>query len=153
MQFLRCPEVGGWPKNNDSQTIRARRRRELFIPPSVALQTSSRAKTFPQSLLYTMQNVFGGGERIGRLLPGVAGEQICAWWSGSAPGGGHLGPDQVGKGYVWSFEKGVDHPTSRFKAEGRLGVRVQILTARRPALTRTLRPEMPEHPSRVTGCA
>ena len=74
-------------------------------------------KTGKKSLLYTMQNAFGGGERIGHLLSGVAGEQICAWWSGSTPGGGHLGPDQVGKGYVWSFEKGVDNPTSRFEAE------------------------------------
>ena len=69
-----------------------------------------------KSLSLAMQNVFGGGERIGHLLPGVAGEQICAWWrlsarrwtSGTGPGR---------EGYVWSFEKGVDNPTSRFKAE------------------------------------
>ena len=74
-------------------------------------------KTGKKSLLYTTRNVFGGVERIGHILPGVAGEQICAWWSGSAPGGGHQGADQVGKGYLWSFEKGVDNPVSRFKAE------------------------------------
>ncbi len=74
-------------------------------------------KTGKKSLLYAMRNVFGGGERIGHILPGVTGQQICAWWSGSAPGGGHQGPDQVGKGYIWSFEKGVDNPTERFNAE------------------------------------
>src|SRR5437016_1794346 len=74
-------------------------------------------KTGKKSLLYTTRNVFGSVERIGHILPGVAGEQICAWWSGSAPGGGHQGPDQVGKGYLWSFEKGVENPVLRFKAE------------------------------------
>jgi len=52
-------------------------------------------KTGKKSLLYTTRNQFGGGERIGHILPGVKGEQICAWWSGSAPGGGHQGADQV----------------------------------------------------------
>jgi len=74
-------------------------------------------KTGKKSLLYTTRNVFGSVERIGHILPGVAGEQICAWWSGSAPGGGHQGPDQVGKGYLWSFERGVENPVLRFKAE------------------------------------
>ena len=74
-------------------------------------------RTGKKSLLYTTRNQFGGDERIGHILPGVKGEQICAWWSGSAPGGGHQGADQVGKGYLWSFENGVENPVLRFKAE------------------------------------
>jgi hypothetical protein len=74
-------------------------------------------KTGKKALLYTTQNQFGGGERIGHIIPEVKGEQICAWWSGSAPGGGHQGADQVGKGYLWSFEKGVENPVLRFQAE------------------------------------
>lgn len=73
-------------------------------------------KTGKKSLLYTTRNVFGSCERIGHILPQVAGEQLCAWWSGSAPGGGHQGADQVGHGYLWSFEKGVDNPIQRFNA-------------------------------------
>src|ERR1041385_8832646 len=74
-------------------------------------------KTGKKSLLYSTRNQFGGDERLGHILPGVKGEQICAWWSGSAPGGAHQGPDQVGKGYIWSFENGVENPVLRFKAE------------------------------------
>jgi hypothetical protein len=74
-------------------------------------------KSGKKSLLYTQRNVFGGVERIGKILPAVAGMQICAWWSGSAPGGGHQGPDQVVKGYIWSFEKGLESPVLRFHAE------------------------------------
>jgi hypothetical protein len=74
-------------------------------------------KSGKKSLLYTTRNQFGGGERIGQILPAVKGQQICAWWSGSAPGGAHQGDDQVGKGFLWSFEKGVDNPVLRFQAE------------------------------------
>ena len=39
-------------------------------------------RTGEKALLYTRRNVFGGYSRRGRLLPGVPGQQLCAWWSG-----------------------------------------------------------------------
>lgn len=67
------------------------------------------------TLLYTCGNVFGRYERVGQLLPGVPGQQLCAWWSGDSEV--RFGSDgaQAG-GYLWSFERGLDEPVLRFEA-------------------------------------
>jgi hypothetical protein len=67
-------------------------------------------------LLYACANVFGRYERLGKILPDVPGEQLCAWWSGDTEkrfGGNH----QRGVGYLFSFENGVESPTLRFRAD------------------------------------
>src|SRR5689334_1329406 len=64
-------------------------------------------KTGEHADLFTIENHFGGSIRIGHILPGVPGQQYCHWWSG----------DEHGYGYLWSFENGPAHPTSRFKAK------------------------------------
>ena len=61
-------------------------------------------------LLYTRQNAFSEGRRIGRILPGVKGLQLCVWWSGDAAPNGICPSD----GYLWSFENGLDQPNLRF---------------------------------------
>ncbi len=68
------------------------------------------------TLLYSCENVFGRYERFGKILPGVPGEQLCAWWSGDSEKR-FGGSDQRGVGYLWSFEDGVDAPKVRFHAE------------------------------------
>ncbi|MBC8353821.1 MAG: hypothetical protein H8E66_17615 [Planctomycetes bacterium] len=61
------------------------------------------------SLLYTCGNVFGRYERFGKILTGVPGEQLCAWWSGDSEK--RIGGSAArGVGYLWSFEDGVDVP-------------------------------------------
>lgn len=68
------------------------------------------------AFLYTCKNVFGRYERFGKILPDVRGEQLCAWWSGDSEKR-FGGSAALGVGYLWSFEKGVDAPTLRFRAE------------------------------------
>lgn len=70
-------------------------------------------KTGHKSLLYTMQSVFGSRSRIGKILPGVPGQQICVWWDGW----GEIGKGQKAHGYLWSFENGVEEPVKRFETE------------------------------------
>lgn len=71
--------------------------------------------------LYTMSDVFGAEERLGAILPGVPGEQLCAWWSGDHPGA-QFGGNMRGEGFLFSFEKGVEQPVTRFdqRMEGML---------------------------------
>ena len=67
-------------------------------------------------LLYTSRNVFGRAERLGKLLADVAGEQLCAWWSGDPVG--RFGANSMrGFGYLWSFEDGLERPKLRFRTE------------------------------------
>ena len=69
--------------------------------------------TGDKALLYTKRNVFGESRRSGQLLPGVPGQQFCAWWSGD-----HVyGEKMFCEGWVFSFERGVAHPTLRFHVE------------------------------------
>ncbi|MAV38753.1 MAG: hypothetical protein CMJ59_25225 [Planctomycetaceae bacterium] len=66
--------------------------------------------------LYTCKNVFGRYERWGKILAGVPGEQLCAWWSGDSET--RFGGDAaLGVGYLWSFEDGLAAPRLRFHAE------------------------------------
>lgn len=64
--------------------------------------------------LYGMRDVFGFEERMGKILPDVAGDQICAWWSGDSPED-RFGGVMRGEGFLFSFEKGVDVPKVRFE--------------------------------------
>jgi len=66
-----------------------------------------------RTLLYTSYNEFGGSRRLGHILPGVRGQQLCLWWSATVMSGG----DVPAYGCLWSFEQGVDDPTVRFKVE------------------------------------
>jgi hypothetical protein len=68
------------------------------------------------SRLYSMNNVFGAEERIGRILPVVPGEQICAWWSGEIPGKQFTGAMRA-QGFIFSFENGVEGPVKRFSQD------------------------------------
>ncbi len=68
------------------------------------------------TLLYTTRNVFGRYERFGKILAGVRGDQLCAWWSGD-PVATFGGDGMRGFGYLWSFEKGLETPTLRFHAD------------------------------------
>ena len=63
-------------------------------------------------LLYAKRNVFGESRRLGHLLAGVPGQQLCAWWSGD----GVFGERTTCDGWVFSFEQGVTRPTVRFRA-------------------------------------
>ncbi len=63
--------------------------------------------------LYSMSNVFGTEERIGKILQDISGEQICAWWSGEIPGKQFTG-DMRAEGYIFSFENGAEEPVKRF---------------------------------------
>ncbi len=66
-----------------------------------------------KALLYAKRNVFGESRRSGQLLPGLPGQQFCAWWSGD-----HVyGERMFCEGWVFSFERGVAHPTVRFHVE------------------------------------
>ena len=80
------------------------------------------------TFLYACANVFGRYERHGKLLAGVPGEQLSAWWSGDSTTrfGGNTA---LGRGYVWSFEKGLDNPTLRFQAseEGTIYAPLQLI--------------------------
>src|SRR5947209_3182626 len=79
--------------------------RELW---SVDLVSGVTGKKRP---LWQMHDVFHHDERLGHILPGVRGEQLCAWWSGA--------PDPLDKenqnsyGYLWSFENGLESPVQR----------------------------------------
>lgn len=68
--------------------------------------------TGEQVLLYAKRNVFGESRRLGHLLPGVPGQQFCAWWSGD----GVFGERTTCEGWVFSFERGAAHPAVRFQA-------------------------------------
>ena len=80
------------------------------------------------TFLYACANVFGRYERHGELLAGVPGEQLSAWWSGDSTTkfGGNAA---LGRGYVWSFEKGLENPTLRFQAseEGTIYAPLQLI--------------------------
>ena len=80
------------------------------------------------TFLYACANVFGRYERHGKLLTGVPGEQLSAWWSGDSTTkfGGNTA---LGKGYLWSFEKGLEQPTLRFQAseEGTIYAPLQLI--------------------------
>ena len=80
------------------------------------------------TFLYACANVFGRYERHGKLLAGVPGEQLCAWWSGDSTTkfGGNTA---LGRGYLWSFEKGLDSPNLRFQAseEGTIYAPLQLI--------------------------
>lgn len=69
-----------------------------------------------KALLFTSANLFAMRQRVGQILPGVAGNQLCLWWSSDRDR-----HDQLGKttawGYLWSFEKGLKTPTQRFQAQ------------------------------------
>ncbi|HOE96607.1 MAG TPA: hypothetical protein PK847_08475 [Candidatus Sumerlaeota bacterium] len=65
------------------------------------------------TLLETWYNAFGGSLRMGKILADLPGEQFCHWWSGEGFGG----VEATGEGSLWSFEKGVDHPTHVFHAQ------------------------------------
>lgn len=67
--------------------------------------------------LYGIQNVFRQEERLGKVLPGVPGLQLCAWWSGEPPDG--VFDEQIGHGFLFSFENGLEHPHLRFQQEPR----------------------------------
>ncbi len=71
--------------------------------------------------LYAMSDVFGAEERLGTILPGVPGVQLCAWWSGDHPKV-QFGGNMRGQGILYSFEKGVVQPNPRFdqRLEGML---------------------------------
>jgi len=62
--------------------------------------------------LYSMRNVFGGSDRIGKILPKVPGQQLCAWWSADA-----AAEVWTASGYFFSFENGVENPVCRFTKE------------------------------------
>ena len=64
--------------------------------------------------LYSVRNLFGIDERIGRLLPNVTGKQLCAWWSGENPA---QTTKTVAEGYLFSFENGIENVRTRLKAE------------------------------------
>ena len=68
------------------------------------------------SLLYSSRNVFGRYERFGKILENVAGEQLCAWWSGD-PIARFGGGSTRCEGYLWSFEDGLEKPRLRFQAK------------------------------------
>ncbi|MSR83022.1 MAG: VCBS repeat-containing protein [Candidatus Latescibacteria bacterium] len=69
--------------------------------------------TGEKALLYAKRNVFGESRRSGQLLPGVPGQQLCAWWSGD-----HIyGEKMASEGWVFSFERGIAHPTVRFHVQ------------------------------------
>ena len=80
------------------------------------------------TFLYACANVFGRYERHGKLLADVAGEQLSAWWSGDSTTkfGGNTA---LGRGYLWSFEKGLENPTRRFQAaeEGTIYAPLQLI--------------------------
>jgi hypothetical protein len=63
--------------------------------------------------LYSMNDVFGTEERIGKILPDVQGEQLCAWWSGEIPGKQFTG-NMHADGFIFSFENGIENPVKRF---------------------------------------
>lgn len=67
--------------------------------------------------LYAMRDVFGAEERVGKILPDVRGEQICAWWSGDNADQPFGGATMYGEGYLYSFENGVDAPVARFEQQ------------------------------------
>lgn len=67
-------------------------------------------------LLYPCRDAFGRYERVGKILPDVPGEQICAWWSGD-PVTQFGGDGMRGVGFLWSFENGLEAPHQRFRAE------------------------------------
>ncbi len=64
-------------------------------------------RTGQRAVLCTVENQFGGSSRIGHILAGVPGQQYCLWWSA----------DELGFGYLWSFENGPAKPTVRFKKQ------------------------------------
>ena len=80
------------------------------------------------TFLYACANVFGRYERHGKLLADVPGEQLSAWWSGDSTTkfGGNTA---LGRGYLWSFEKGLEKPTRRFEAaeEGTIYAPLQLI--------------------------
>lgn len=65
-------------------------------------------RTGAKALLYARRNVFGESRRLGHLLPGVPGQQLCVWWSGEG------GKEMVCEGWVFSFEQGPAQPTVQF---------------------------------------
>jgi len=69
-------------------------------------------KTGKAGRLYSVRNLFGMDERIGRLLPDIPGKQLCAWWSGENPA---QTSKTVSEGYLFTFENGVENPAERFK--------------------------------------
>lgn len=64
-------------------------------------------RTGKHNILFRTRDVFGGTPRTGHLLPGVKGQQYCFPWSGG---------EEEAWVHLFSFDKGVAHPTDRFEA-------------------------------------
>jgi outer membrane protein assembly factor BamB len=64
-------------------------------------------RTGKSATLFSTHDVFGGTPRTGHLLPGVKGQQYCFPWSGG---------EEEAWVHLFSFEKGVAHPTRRLYA-------------------------------------
>jgi hypothetical protein len=73
-------------------------------------------RTGHKALLFTTANLFAMRQRVGQILPGVSGNQICLWWSSDRDRHDQFG-QTTAWGYLWSFEKGLKSPTLRFQAQ------------------------------------